>query len=178
MNNKLKKFLTIALAAVVVVCAILYLTLPDDTPAQPQPSQTSQSEPQASQSQQEQLSSQSSQPADAILEDGRYTSKDDVALYLHTYGHLPDNYITKKDAEKLGWVSSKGNLWDVTDRMSIGGDSFGNREGKLPKASGRKWYECDIGYEGGYRGAARILYSSDGLIYYTDDHYESFTKLY
>jgi len=38
-----------------------------------------------------------------IDEDGSYTTKDDVALYIHTYGHLPDNFITKKDAQALGW---------------------------------------------------------------------------
>ena len=114
----------------------------------------------------------------AIEEDGWYSTKDEVALYIHTYDKLPENFLTKKEAGNLGWVSSKGNLWDVAPGMSIGGDSFGNREGLLPKKNGRKWYECDINYEGGYRGAERILFSNDGLIYYTDDHYESFEQLY
>lgn len=114
----------------------------------------------------------------AIEEDGHYTSKDEVALYIHTYGRLPGNYIRKNDAMDLGWDASKGNLWDVTDEMSIGGDRFGNREGLLPDEGGRQWYEADIDYEGGYRNALRIVYSNDGLIYYTDDHYESFEKLY
>lgn len=107
-----------------------------------------------------------------------YSSKDEVALYLHEYGELPPNYLTKKEAQALGWDSSKGNLWEVAPQMSIGGDVFGNREGLLPKKNGRTWYECDVNYQGGFRGAERILYSSDGLIYYTDDHYESFTRLY
>jgi ribonuclease T1 len=114
----------------------------------------------------------------SIDEDGFYTSKDEVALYIHTYGRLPGNYITKNDAMDLGWDASKGNLWDVTDKMSIGGDRFGNREGLLPDESGRKWFEADIDYEGGYRNAQRIVFSDDGLIYYTDDHYGSFDKLY
>ena len=114
----------------------------------------------------------------AIEEDGWYSTKDEVALYIHTYDKLPENFLTKKEAGNLGWVSSKGNLWDVAPGMSIGGDSFGNREGLLPKKKGRKWYECDINYEGGYRGAERILFSNDGLIYYTGDHYESFELLY
>lgn len=118
-------------------------------------------------------------PSDeALEEDGYYTSKEDVAEYLHTYGHLPDNYITKNEAMDLGWDSGKGNLWQVTDRMSIGGDRFGNREGLLPDAQGRKWFECDIDYQGGYRNEKRIVFSSDGLIYYTGNHYESFEKLY
>jgi guanyl-specific ribonuclease Sa len=110
--------------------------------------------------------------------DGEYTSVEDVALYLYLYGELPSNFITKKEAQDLGWVSSEGNLWEVTDHMSIGGDKFGNYEGLLPEASGRQYYECDVNYEGGYRGDERIVYSNDGLIYYTDDHYKTFTLLY
>lgn len=111
-------------------------------------------------------------------EDGRYTSPEDVAWYLHCYGKLPCNFISKKDAKALGWDSSKGNLWDVTEEMSIGGDRFGNYEGALPEAEGRTWKECDVNYFGGYRGSERLLYSNDGLIFYTDDHYKSFTQLY
>ncbi|WP_461205004.1 ribonuclease domain-containing protein [Clostridium sp. DL1XJH146] len=114
----------------------------------------------------------------AIDENGLYTTKEEVAYYLHTYNKLPSNYLTKQEAYDLGWDNSKGNLWDVTDHMSIGGNSFGNREKLLPEENGRKWYECDINYQGGYRNAERIIYSNDGLIYYTDDHYESFTQLY
>lgn len=113
-----------------------------------------------------------------IDEDGWYSSKDEVALYLHTFERLPGNYLTKKEASALGWDSKKGNLWEVAEGMSIGGDTFGNREGLLPSARGRKWYECDINYQGGFRGAERILFSNDGLIYYTDDHYQSYTQLY
>lgn len=116
--------------------------------------------------------------APAIDEDGWYSTKDEVALYLHTFGKLPGNFLTKKEASELGWDSRKGNLWDVAEGKSIGGDTFGNREGLLPSAKGRKWYECDINYQGGFRGAERILFSSDGLIYYTDDHYQSYTQLY
>lgn len=116
--------------------------------------------------------------AATVVQGERYTSPELVAEYLHTFGQLPPNYITKDDAGDLGWVSSEGNLWDVTDEMSIGGDRFGNREGILPEADGRKYYECDVNYSGGYRGPERLVYSSDGLIFYTDDHYETFTQLY
>ena len=115
---------------------------------------------------------------ETLDENGRYTTAEDVALYIHTYGKLPCNFITKNEAKKLGWVSNQGNLWDVTDQMSIGGDRFGNYEGLLPEAKGRTWTECDVNYEGGYRGSERIIFSNDGLIYYTNDHYESFTQLY
>ena len=110
-------------------------------------------------------------------EDGSYTTKEDVALYLHTYGHLPPNFITKKEAEKAGWTG--GSLDRVLPGMCIGGDYFGNYEGKLPKAKGRKWAECDINTLGARsRGPERIIFSNDGLIYYTPDHYESFELLY
>ena len=113
-----------------------------------------------------------------VEENGSYSSKDEVAEYINEFSSLPPNYITKKDAQKLGWVSSEGNLWEVTDQKSIGGDYFGNREGLLPNSDGRKYYECDINYNGGYRGAERIVFSNDGLIFYTSDHYESFKQLY
>ena len=113
-----------------------------------------------------------------LSEDGTYTSKDEVAEYLYLYGHLPSNFITKKEAKKLGWVSSEGNLDEVAPGMSIGGDYFGNYEGLLPEADGRDYYECDIDFDGTYRNAKRIVFSNDGLIFYTEDHYESFELLY
>lgn len=113
-----------------------------------------------------------------VFENKEYSSKEEVSAYINKYNKLPSNYITKKEAENLGWESSKGNLWDVADGKSIGGDKFGNREGLLPKKSGRQYYECDIDYNGGYREAKRIIYSNDGLIYYTEDHYKTFEQLY
>lgn len=119
------------------------------------------------------------EPTEAeITEEGEYSSKGDVARYLYLYGHLPPNYLTKAEAQELGWVASKGNLWKVAPGMSIGGDRFGNREGLLPTAKGRKYYECDIDFDGKTRNGKRIVFSSDGLIYYTEDHYESFELLY
>lgn len=117
-------------------------------------------------------------PSTNVVKDGIYTSKDEVAAYIYKFGELPRNFITKKDALALGWDAKSGNLWQVTDKKSIGGDRFSNREKKLPSADGRKWFECDIGYRGGRRGAERIVFSSDGLIYYTPDHYENFYLLY
>lgn len=111
-------------------------------------------------------------------EDGVYSTPKEVAEYLHIYGQLPQNYLTKQQAKALGWSASEGNLWEVAEDMSIGGDRFGNREGCLPEVEGRVWYECDVNYAGGFRGAERLLYSNDGLIYYTNNHYESFTPIY
>ena len=113
-----------------------------------------------------------------VEENGNYTSKDDVALYIHTYGKLPLNYITKAKAQEMGWDPEKGNLSDVLPGMSIGGSAFGNYEGNLPRATGRRYFECDIDYEGGYRGAKRLIYSNDGLVFYTEDHYKTFEQLY
>ncbi len=131
------------------------------------------------------------QNEDCIVEDGialneeylvewgePYYSAEEVALYLYAFAELPPNYLTKKEAMELGWVSSQGNLWDVTDRMCIGGDRFGNRERLLPSARGRVYFECDVNYYGGHRGGERIVFSSDGLIYYTGNHYEDFELLY
>lgn len=113
-----------------------------------------------------------------VTENGSYSSKEEVALYIHTYGKLPSNYITKSKAKDLGWDSKKANLWEVAKGKSIGGDRFSNRERTLPYKQGRQYYECDIDYDGGHRGAKRIVYSSDGLVYYTEDHYATFTLLY
>lgn len=107
--------------------------------------------------------------------DGTYTTKEDVALYLYTYGELPANFITKKEAQALGW--SGGSLEPYAPGMCIGGDRFGNYEGLLPKD--RTYHECDINTLGANsRGAERLVFSDDGLIYYTADHYETFTLLY
>ena len=109
-----------------------------------------------------------------IDEYGSYTTKDDVALYIHTFGKLPPNFITKKEAEKLGW--SGGSLEPYAPGKCIGGSYFGNYEGLLPEG---KYRECDIDTLGKKsRGAKRIIYSDDGRIYYTNDHYKSFTQLY
>ena len=114
--------------------------------------------------------------APALDEDGSYTTKEDVCAYLLQYGHLPSNFITKQEAEALGWPG--GSLEPYAPGKCIGGNRFGNYEGKLPKAKGRSYTECDINTLGKRsRGAERIIFSNDGLIYYTGDHYESFELL-
>lgn len=111
----------------------------------------------------------------AVDEDGTYTTKEEVAEYLHIYGHLPSNFITKKEAKALGWEG--GSLEPFAPGKCIGGDYFGNYEGLLPED--KDYHECDINTLGAEkRGAERIIYADDGSIYYTDDHYESFTQLY
>ncbi len=113
----------------------------------------------------------------ALYEDGTYTSREDVALYIHLYGKLPSNFITKKEAERLGWPG--GSLEPYAPGMCIGGSRFGNYEGLLPEKEGRVYTECDIDtLRAEKRGAKRIVFSNDGLIYYTEDHYQSFELLY
>ncbi len=110
----------------------------------------------------------------SIDEEGSYTTAEDVSLYLHTYEKLPNNFITKKEANALGW--SGGSLEPYAPGKCIGGDKFGNYEGILPDGS---YHECDIDTLGAKsRGAKRLVYSEDGRIYYTEDHYTTFTMLY
>ena len=108
-----------------------------------------------------------------VVENGQYSDRDHVAAYIQAFGHLPSNYITKSQADNMSGWQKKG--------YYVGGDRFGNYEGILPKKSGRKYYECDISYtqnniNKGNRGTKRIVYSNDGLIFYTSDHYESFQQ--
>ena len=101
-----------------------------------------------------------------------------IADYLFVYGELPENFLTKKEAQALGWDSSRNYVSDVAPGMSIVGDRFGNYEGLLPKAKGRQYYECDCYYVEGKRNAYRIIFSNDGLVYYTGDHYQTFEEMH
>ena len=110
------------------------------------------------------------------VEGGSYYDMENVVLYLYLYGELPPNYITKEEAEALGW--SGGSVEKYEAGAAIGGDRFGNREGLLPAAQGRKYTECDIDTLGAdTRGAKRLVFSNDGLYFYTADHYESFSEV-
>ena len=145
---------------------------PEETGSGPEETEPEGSEPESSGEEPEE-----SESGLQVSEDGVYDSRDEVALYIHLFGHLPSNYITKKKAESLGWTG--GSLEPYAPGKCIGGSRFGNYEGLLPEKEGRKYTECDIGTMGKKsRGAKRIVFSNDGLIYYTDDHYESFTLLY
>ena len=98
------------------------------------------------------------------------------AAYIRAHGELPDYYITKDEAGKLGWPG--GDLQPYAPGKMIGGDRFGNFEDLLPDKRGRTWQEADIGsFAKASRGPERIVFSNDGLIYYTPDHYESFVEM-
>ena len=106
------------------------------------------------------------------------TDPQQIVNYLGIYGELPENFITKNEARALGWDSRYNYVGEVAPGKSIGGDHFGNYESKLPDKKGRKWFECDANYRGKQRGAERVIYSSDGLYFYTGDHYNTFTQMY
>ncbi len=110
------------------------------------------------------------------LEIDELTSEAVVVPYVKKNGRLPDYYITKKDARSGGWVASEGNLCDVLPGRAIGGDIFTNRERNLPTQKGRIYYEADLNYNCGRRNADRLVFSNDGLIFVTHDHYKTFEK--
>lgn len=157
MKSKIFQKIALLLSAVLIVCSLSFVLSSCALTSSYQPAVTSES-------------------AD-IREDGNYSSKEEVAGYIHKYGKLPDNFITKSEAKSLGWDSKKGNLWEVAPGKSIGGDRYSNYEETLPVKKGVKYFECDINYSGGHRGAERIVYSSDGHVYYTNDHYETFSEV-
>ena len=101
-----------------------------------------------------------------------------IADYIFEYGKLPEYFIRKQEAERLGWDSRFNCVSDVAPGKSIGGDRFGNYEERLPVVQGRKYYEADCWYRGGKRNAYRIIYSNDGHVWYTGDHYETFVELF
>ena len=105
------------------------------------------------------------------------TDEKTVVSYLRQNHRLPDNYITKKKAREAGWDARSGNLCDVLPGKAIGGDRFSNREGRLPTAYKRVWRDADLNYRCGRRGADRVLFASDGLIYVSRDHYQNFVRV-
>ena len=183
----MKKILSTLLAVIVVLIGSFFgLTGGEEAPETALPQQIQQAEilpetevPEAEINAPE-TEAQPQAPPETILQNvvgESYTTKEDVALYIHTYGCLPQNFMTKNEARDLGWEG--GGLDPYADGMCIGGDRFGNYEGLLPEKDGRTYTECDIDtMHATSRGAKRIVFSNDGLIYYTDDHYESFTLLY
>ena len=200
MKTRIRALLALALLAALVLasCAlgtaqapaasepVADLPLLTDAPApkaepaaEPEPAQADEpvSEPEpAAEPDPEPVSEPEPEPEPAVLEDESYYDVEHVVLYLNAFGHLPYNYITKDEARSLGW--NGGSVEQVKPGAAIGGDRFGNYEGLLPKAKGRTYTECDIdtdGYSG--RGSRRLIFSNDGLYFYTRDHYESFREL-
>lgn len=175
---KKKKPSLLLTLVLVILAAVFGVTNLDDAPDTSLPTESLVENESAAESiHQEETEELTDVVSDRLDPDGSYTAKEDVALYIYTYGCLPGNFITKDEARDLGWEG--GGLDDYAYGCCIGGDRFGNYEGLLPDADGRTWTECDIDtMHASSRGARRIVFSNDGLIYYTDDHYESFELLY
>lgn len=102
------------------------------------------------------------------------TRAEEIINYIKSYKRLPDFYMSKNEARKAGWEPSKGNLCSVLPGKAIGGDRFGNREKLLPQ--NRQYFEADVNYNCGNRTADRVVYTTDGEVYLTTDHYKSFQK--
>jgi len=102
------------------------------------------------------------------------TNENKVINYVKATRRLPDYYVTKSEAKKNGWVPSKGNLCEVLPGKAIGGDRFSNREKQLPGKE--QYYEADVNYNCGNRNADRIVFTENGEVYLTKDHYKSFQK--
>lgn len=118
-------------------------------------------------------------PAPEVTEEpGPLDEAQRIADYIFEHGELPDNFLTKKEAQALGWQNGCRYVSDAAPGMSIGGDYFGNYEKQLPVVKGRKYYEADCFYQGGPRNEYRIIYSNDGHVWYTEDHYNTFTELF
>ena len=117
------------------------------------------------------------EPAGKPEKEDPIISPQGIADYLFEHGELPPNFITKMEALALGWKTRYETVAQAAPGKSIGGDRFGNYDGKLPRKHGRNWYEADCNYVSGNRGSERIVYSSDGLVFYTGDHYQTFTEM-
>ncbi|MBN6363767.1 ribonuclease [Providencia rettgeri] len=159
-----KRFLPVVLMAILIVIS-LYFNGGDKTPSEPSVNQSNPPSREAI------TPKETPQPIDKL------TAQDNVVSFMEKYQKLPAFYMTKKQASEAGWDAKKGNLCDVLPGRAIGGDRFSNREKSLPIAQGRQWFEADINYRCGHRGADRLLYSSDGMIFVTHDHYKSFTQV-
>lgn len=121
--------------------------------------------------------SASSTGSSSLTEGESYLSREEVAAYIHTYGTLPPNFLTTEQAEALGWDGSS-DLWAIQEGAAIGGDSYDNLAGLVPDSEGRSWKQCDVNYAGGTRGTERLVYSNDGLIYYSPDQFATFEEMY
>ena len=162
MKRRNKKYLGLLLASIMLVlqtaCSIVILEEPSYYESKQEPDKRVEVQ------------------SDLPIEGNSYYDLENVVLYLYLYEELPDNYMTKTEARELGWEG--GSVEKYKEGAAIGGDTFGNREGLLPKEKGRTYTECDIDTDGEKsRGAKRLVFSSDGLYFYTEDHYESFDEV-
>jgi len=110
----------------------------------------------------------------------QYTTRDAVAKYICENGRLPPHYVDKAEGmrryeNRTGRPFQRWNFnpWTTLGVM-IGGDYFENREGRLP---GDYYREADVDYSGPNRGTKRLVYADGCEIWYTADHYQSFSRM-
>jgi len=156
------RWLVLLLAAVLLLGYFWCKHRSSDVPAPPDAPATRQTPPQTQ--------NETPGTVDAL------TKETVVVPYVKKNGRLPAYYITKQEARQQGWIAAEGNLCEVLPGRAIGGDHFSNREKTLPAKSGRKWFEADINYHCGRRNADRLLFSNDGLVFVTKDHYKTFEE--
>ena len=171
MHNVLRRLLALALALLLAVGSLAFAAAEGDWRdlLRQMYGLTDEDSPEATQEPQEETEVEFQLPV---------TDPQQIVNYLSIYGELPENFITKREAQDLGWDSRYNYVGEVAPGKSIGGDRFGNYERLLPTKKGRTWYECDVNYRVKKRGAERLLFSSDGLYYYTNDHYRTFTQMF
>lgn len=116
----------------------------------------------------------SSKNYESIQEIDELTEESKVINYVKAHHELPDYYLTKAEARRKGWVASEGNLCKVLPGKAIGGDKFSNREKTLPK--GNQYFEADVNYTCGRRNADRIVFTKQGEVWLTHDHYKAFQQ--
>ncbi len=110
---------------------------------------------------------------------GEATDKgtDGADWHLKYTGKLPEYYISRMDAKKLRRNPKNNYLDDSASGYMLYGGQYFNRNGHLPEKQGRIWYEADIDYMSGKRNSKRILFSNDGLMFITYDHYQTFVEI-
>ena len=97
-------------------------------------------------------------------------------FWLTYFNKLPDYYVTEEEAYNIGWIRGKSPAKFIPGKMLTMG-IYNNSNGHLPQAAGRIWYEADINYYEGRRNGHRVLWSNDGLIFVTYDHYATFYEI-
>ena len=91
-------------------------------------------------------------------------------------GKLPEYYIEEDEIRTLGWRPGRWPSNFAPGKMIKKG-IYSNRNNHLPDEIGRVWYEADINYMQGKRNSQRVVWSNDGLIFVSYDHYKTFHEI-
>ena len=96
--------------------------------------------------------------------------------HIKNVNKLPDNYITKEELKSFHWKRGKAPSNYAPGKI-VGGNIYKNDDLHLPHEMKRIWYEADINYVQGKRNSQRLVYSDDGLIFVTYNHYQTFYEI-